>query len=200
MVELPQRPPSSTRLPCTRASRIRPSTQPRLVGLRTGPFERDEEALELGEVAVLVIADIGDVDIAGLRRDRGDVRRLVAVVPRRQRAGKALPRHAGEGGEPGVALAERAGGERRHRGGIEPAAEQRPDAVRAAHLPAHGAVETVAQAFRVSLIGRKPHRLDVGRRPEAALRDRAVGRRPASHAPAARGTHCGRRSLRDRRD
>ena len=122
--------------------------------MRTGPAEGEKETLELGEIVALIRADITDVDIAGVRRNRIDVRGLVAVVASRHRAVEALPRHTGKGSEPLILFAERAGGERRHRRGIEPAAEQAAERMRAAHLPAHGDIERVTQSLGVSLIGR----------------------------------------------
>ena len=45
----------------------------------------------------------------------------------------------------------------------------------AAHLPAHGAIEAVAQSVRIVGIGSKSDILDVGGRPVAALYYRSVG-------------------------
>ena len=113
------------------------------------PFERDEKPLELDEVVARVVADVVDVDIAGFRPDRLDIRCFVGVAAVRHGAVESAPRHAGECGEPLVFFGERARGKDRDRRRVEPAAEQAADRMGAAHLPAHGAIEAVAQSVRI---------------------------------------------------
>src|SRR5580704_6411230 len=110
-------------------------------------FQRDEEALELGEIVATVVFDIGDVDIADHARNCLDVRCLVGVVTGWYRTVKTAPRHAGKSRKPAVLSRPRAGSERRHRGRIEAATEQASDRMGAAHLPAYRDIEAFAQTL-----------------------------------------------------
>src|ERR1700728_579211 len=75
-----------------------------------GSLQSEKESLEFTEVVVLVVADIGDVDVPRSGCNRFHIGRLVSVVAGRQRAIKATARHGGERDKPLVRFGERAGG------------------------------------------------------------------------------------------
>src|SRR5262249_56891812 len=77
--------------------------------------------------------------------------------------------------EPLVLFSQSMRGKNGHRRRVEPTTQKASDWMDAAHLPAHGTIETITQSFRVGGVGSESDILDIRGRPVAALCYRSVG-------------------------